>query len=113
MTIIHHGNGSVSCDPIPGYEKLAEVLLAAYQQAGAGKGKERHAYGEDPFHEQDICTEARTLGLAAPAFQARKKIKEALRLYELYGTDEAKPDLLGAINYIAAMIIAMEREANK
>lgn len=112
MTITRQKDGTISCDSIQGYETLFEVLFEAYNQASAGKGHERHAYGE-PFPEQDICTEARTLGLAAPAFQARKKVKEALRLFEMYGAEEAIPDLLGAINYIAAMVIVMRRHRDQ
>lgn len=33
---------------VPGYEKLSNVLGAAYHQAAGGKGKERHARGK-PF----------------------------------------------------------------
>jgi hypothetical protein len=95
----------------PDYLSLALVLTEAYDEASAGKGRERHAYGE-PFEEQDIVTEAVTLGLAAPAFQARKKIKEALRLFERHGSARAIPDLLGAINYAAAIIIAMRQIEN-
>ncbi len=37
----------------PGYEKLADVLRRAYEQAAQGKGAERHASGK-PFHEQPM-----------------------------------------------------------
>jgi len=92
-----------------GYEMLAWVLMEALDQAQHGKGKERHAEGGKPFHAQDICQEARDLGLAYPIGQARKKAKEALRL----PAGKAIEDLLGAINYLAAAVIVVhERENN-
>jgi len=92
-----------------GYEMLAWVLQEALDQAQHGKGKERHAEGGKPFHVQDICQEARDLGLAYPIGQARKKAKEALRLT----AGKAIEDLLGAINYLAAAVIVVhERENN-
>ena len=95
----------------PGYERLQHVFDAALEQAAGGKGKERHVDGTEPFHEQDICTEAKKLGLAAPAFQARKKIKESLRLLEIKGPNAAAAELLGAINYAAAMVIVINEQA--
>jgi len=92
-----------------GYEMLAAVLQDALDQAQHGKGRERHAEGNKAFHEQDICQEARDLGLAYPIGQARKKAKEALRL----PPDKAIEDLLGAINYLAAAVIVVhERECD-
>jgi len=92
-----------------GYEMLAAVLQDALDQAQHGKGKERHAEGGKPFHAQDICQEARDLGLAYPIGQARKKAKEALRL----PPGKAIEDLLGAINYLAAAVIVVhERESD-
>ncbi len=92
---------SVKVDP--GYQLLAAVLQDALDQAQYGKGKERHAENGKGFHEQDICREARDLGLAYPIGQARKKAKEALRL----DPDRAIQDLLGAINYLAAAVIVI------
>jgi hypothetical protein len=90
----------------PGYEKLAEVLQEALDQAQSGKGKERHANNE-PFEEQQICQGARKHGLGAMSYQVEKKINEARRLFDLFGPEEAKPDILGAINYAAAMLIVI------
>lgn len=89
-----------------GYDSLFKTLVEALEQAQAGKGKERHANGE-PFDRQEICAEARKLGLAGPAMQARKKVREALRLLEISGPEAAVQELLGAINYTAAMAIVM------
>ena len=94
----------------PGYEKLAEVLQEALDQAQSGKGKERHANNE-PFEEQQICQGARKHGLGAMSYQVEKKISEARRMYETdadIGYNVAKSNILGAINYAAAMLIVIE-----
>ena len=93
----------------PGYQPLANVLQAALDQAQAGKGNQRHANGK-PFLEQSIITDGRACGLAGPAFQARKKILEALNCPD---EDRAVQDLLGAIVYTAAMVILKEEERQK
>lgn len=91
---------------VEGYEKLAKVLESAYNQAAMGKGKERHA-NNFPFHEQPILQETRLVGVGFPAGQARKKILEAANCFKDH-PERAKADLLGAINYIAALIIHIE-----
>jgi hypothetical protein len=93
----------------PGYEPLASILQEALDQAQTGKGKERHATDE-PFAQQEICNGARLCGLGAMAFQVRKKILEAVRLIERNGVEAGAPDILGAINYAAAMLL-VAREA--
>lgn len=83
------------------YQQLHEVLTSAYNQAAFGKGKERHA-DDEPFERQGICRRAQMFPGSALA-QAHKKIEESTRL-----DGEAKVrELLGAINYIAAEIVAM------
>lgn len=91
----------------PGYEQLAAVLQAAYDQAAAGKGAERHADGK-PFHEQPMQTGSDMLGTdAGLAFQAIKKIREGSTFVEF---DRFERELLGAINYIAGMVIWRRRQ---
>lgn len=84
------------------YQTLQNVLQDAYRQASEGKGAARHAKGE-PFEEQKICEITRRL-IGSPIqsllYQAVKKIYETTR------TDPI-PELLGAINYIAAGIIIL------
>ena len=91
-----------------GYEQLESILNEALEQAAAGKGKERHA-NERAFEDQPMQLISKLLddnhGLA---FQAIKKVQESLRLPD----DRAIRELLGAINYIAGMIIFL-REAAK
>lgn len=92
---------------IPGYESLADVLRRAYEQAAVGKGQERHAQGE-PFHRQVMQDGARRFGVGGLLFQAFKKSEESQRLQQ----DKAIAELLGAINYLAGAVIAIECKAN-
>ncbi|WP_160153330.1 hypothetical protein [Microbulbifer sp. ALW1] len=91
----------------PGYETLTDVLERALQQAAAGKGNDRHAQGQ-PFHEQPMLRISELLDSdGGMAFQAIKKIQEARRL----PTRERRvAELLGAINYIAGMVILEESQ---
>jgi hypothetical protein len=94
----------------PGYDSLVHVLVAALDQAQAGKGLERHASGED-FEDQQICQIPQWQGsVDFPLGQAVKKCLEVNRLPNI----EAKEmELLGAINYIAAAVIVLrESEQN-
>lgn len=89
---------------VTGYETLEDVLHRAYLQAATGKGAARHGRGVQ-FDEQPTQAISRLLGTdAGLAFQAMKKINEGMRLEH----DAKIKELLGAINYIASMIIYME-----
>jgi hypothetical protein len=91
----------------PKYDSLYKVLLAAYNQAANGKGKERHQLNnEEPFEDQKICEIARRLSIDYNLGQAVKKIYESKRLTD--GRDIA--ELYGAINYIAAAIIVKQEK---
>lgn len=91
-----------------GYEQLESILNEALEQAAAGKGKKRHA-NERAFEDQPMQLISKLLGdNHGLAFQAIKKVQESLRLPD----DRAERELLGAINYIAGMIIFL-REAAK
>lgn len=94
---------------VPGYERLAEILEAAYDQVARGKGKERHA-NDQPFHEQKMQSISDLVGSPAGlSFQAIKKIVEVKNLPTL---PAKRRELLGAINYIAGLLIYLEdREA--
>ncbi len=88
-----------------GYEALAGVLRRAFEQASAGKGKERHANGK-PFTEQPMLSINRTLGsIDGMLYQAAKKAAEARGLPT---TERAVAELLGAINYLAGAVILLE-----
>lgn len=95
------------CLEAPGYEALAEVLSRAFDQAANGKGKERHGDGK-AFTDQPM---QKLIDLYGPGFalgQAAKKSQESLRLPT---TERKVAELLGAINYLAGAVIAVERGA--
>lgn len=96
--------GGIPTLDAPGYERLANVLHAAFTQAASGKGKERHARDAEPFHEQVILQGAKRFGHGALLFQAYKKSEESQRLPK----DRAIAELHGAIVYLAAAVIALE-----
>lgn len=93
-------------DPLlPDYAELIDVLERAVEQAAIGKGNERHATGQ-PFVDQPM---QQLISLYGPGFalgQAAKKSQEAMRLPR----DRAVRELLGAINYIAGAVIAIEAD---
>ncbi len=89
---------------VPGYESLAKVLQLAYDQAAKGKGHERHATNR-PFSAQPMQTISNLVGSAdGLAYQAIKKIQESQRMDH----DPAVRELLGAINYLAGLVIWKE-----
>lgn len=89
--------------PVEGYESLAAVLARAYAQASAGKGAQRHAQGQ-PFDRQPMQDLIRLHGVGFATGQASKKAQESQRLPR----DRAVAELLGAINYLAGAVIAIE-----
>lgn len=94
----------------PGYEKLAYELQRAYDQAARGKGKERHAQVNEPFHTQVMADGAKRFGVGSLLFQAYKKAEESQRL----PFDRALAELHGAMVYLAGAAIELRRlEATK
>ena len=90
-------------DVLPGYECLADVLERALDQAQRGKGHERHAQGL-PFNQQPMQQLIGLYGVGFALGQAGKKAQESQRLEH----GAAVRELLGAINYLAGAVIAME-----
>lgn len=89
-------------DTDPNYQSLREILLLAYEQAAEGKGKERHARG-NPFEEQHMQTISRLLDTdRGMAFQVIKKLTEGLDMEDPAARER---ELLGAINYIAGIVV--------
>jgi hypothetical protein len=84
------------------YKSLHIVLSRAEEEARSGKGHERHADGR-PFEEQISCWLERR-GYDYARGQAVKKIDESLRL----SPERAIKELLGAINFCAIAIIAIQ-----
>ena len=84
------------------YSTLQDVLNDAFHQAAQGKGNERHARG-NPFHKQHMQTISQLLNTdRGMAFQAIKKLTEGL---DLPDADARERELLGAINYIAGIVV--------
>lgn len=95
-------------DRVHGYMHLEEVLSRAYLQAASGKGQERHGRGLT-FDAQPTQVISDLLDSdAGLAFQAIKKVNEGMRLEH----DAKIKEMLGAINYIASIVIRMERNKN-
>lgn len=89
------------------YKALRQVLDEALMQAAVGKGKDRHAKGL-PFQEQRMLGISRLLDSErGMAYQACKKIAEGL---DLPSTDCKVAELLGAINYIAGIVIFLREK---
>lgn len=83
------------------YTSLRGILDEAYAQAATGKGAERHGNGL-PFTEQPMQVVSGLLGSPTGLyFQAIKKIQEAHRMTG----DARRRELLGAINYIAGVLV--------
>ena len=94
------------------YASLAEVLNRAYKQASEGKGVERHAKEGEAFEDQLLFRIAEKHGVGFLTGQAVKKLDESARLFDDFGTDAAVRELLGAIVYTAAAVIALEADGN-
>lgn len=91
--------------PAPGYESLARILDSALDDAQNGKGLARHSSGE-PFEDQQIVQFGEWMGNTGFAIgQACKKAIESTRL----DPGPAILELLGAINYLAAAVLVIER----
>ena len=100
---------ALSCDSHP-YHLLANALVAAFNQAASGKGKERHANDGVRFEDQPMSTINKALGsIDGFVYQAHKKSLEAKRL----PNGRSQAELYGAINYLAGAIIALDTWANK
>ncbi|MGG9131202.1 hypothetical protein [Enterobacter hormaechei] len=90
------------------YRVLKDVLDAAFKQASEGKGAERHGQdGSLDFMEQPMMAISSLLNTdGGLAYQAIKKITEARGMKEFARQER---ELLGAINYIAGMIMHLRR----
>lgn len=89
------------------YKALRKVLDDALLQAAVGKGKDRHAKGL-PFQEQRMLGISRLLDSErGMAYQACKKIAEGL---DLDTTERKVAELLGAINYIAGIVLFLREK---
>ena len=96
----------------PGYDSLFVILTRALEQAQAGKGKERHATGQ-PFTEQPIFKIGEMFGMGFQNGQALKKMIEAQGMIKRGDFNAAEREILGAINYLAATAIEINRRATE
>lgn len=94
------------------YTALKDVLAQALMQAESGKGHERHANGRD-FTRQPILEIARMVGPGFGLGQAMKKTQEAATMIDRGASDTARRELLGAINYLASVVILMDEQDPK
>lgn len=92
-----------------GYEPLVETLNEAFRQAAFGKGSSRHAGGR-AFLDQPIFTIAEEHGLGFLTGQAAKKLGEAHTILDLFGSQRAESEILGAIVYSAAAVLFLRNE---
>ena len=89
------------------YNRLADVLARAYDQASGGKGKDRHVKADgQKFEDQPICSLQRIYGNGYAFGQVGKKMEESMRMPK----DQAVAELLGGIVYLAAAVIVREEQ---
>ena len=87
-------------DPHP----LQAVFDRCVEQAASGKGEERHGKGRE-FYDQPWVELTRGFGIGGPLFQASKKLREALGMYERGDLGAFEREVLGAINYAAMAVL--------
>lgn len=89
------------------YQSLKDVLAEAVTQASQGKGSERHDPNGEAFEDQQIVQFGEWMGSNHfNVGQACKKSIESCRL----PPDRARKELLGAINYLAAAVLVLDRK---
>lgn len=94
------------------YANLRRILDMALQQASDGKGNERHANGRS-FEDQPMQRITEMTGIGGPIFQVMKKSQEAVGMAQRGQHDAAIREILGAINYCAGAVMALERDIAK
>lgn len=95
----------------PGYDSLFSVLTRALEQAQGGKGKERHAQPGQAFDDQPIISIGRLVGMGFQTGQVIKKAVEAQGMVRRGDFNAAEREILGAINYLAAVAIEINQRA--
>ncbi len=93
-----------------GYDGLFTVLAKALHQAQSGKGKERHAK-DNAFEDQPILQITKRRGIGFPLGQVEKKVDEAEGMIVRGDLAAAEREILGAINYLAAVAIEINQRA--
>lgn len=96
----------IAAQPVPGYQELADILQAAYDQAARGKGKERHA-NDLPFKDQRMQVISDLLDSDdGMAYQVIKKLTEGLQFKDPAAREK---ELLGSIVYIAGILVRQRK----
>lgn len=90
-------------------EDLYHKLMEAYDQSASGKGMERHGDRGSKLLDQVMGRTIRTYGRGFAWGQASKKILEAERFVQKGEYDRARKELLGAIVYVAAGALDVDR----
>ena len=93
--------------PLDPCDSLVAVLAEAAAQARDGKGKERHAGDGERFEDQQIVQLGAWMG--STHFEIGQACKKALESTRLPAA-RARAELLGAINYLAAAVILIDRD---
>lgn len=88
-----------------GYDSLFTTFCKALHQAQDGKGQERHAQPNQSFDDQPIIAIGRLVGMGFQTGQAIKKAVEAQGMAKRGDFTAAEREILGAINYLAAVAI--------
>lgn len=117
LRALHPSTGTSTLDrtvPVyvaPGYDSLFNVLTRALHQAQDGKGKEHHAQPGQAFEDQPIISIGQLVGMGFQNGQAIKKMVEAQGMVSRGEYSAAEREILGAINYLAATVIEVNRRA--
>lgn len=103
---------AIGAQAVKGYDSLHRVLLAAYDQASTGKGRERHA-NDLAFDDQPMQKLIDLYGVGFAHGQAAKKMQEAQGMLARGEIDRAIHEMLGAIVYSAGAIIHVQNQKEK
>ena len=89
------------------YEPLRRILDEAFSQSADGKGAKRHSRGNTPWDRQPILEIQRMVGPGFALGQTMKKAQEAAGMVARGENEVAVQELLGAIVYAAAAVLAI------
>lgn len=92
------------------YQSLVLVLGDAIKQASQGKGTERHNPNGERFEDQQIVQLCEWMG--SNHFDIGQACKKAIESTGME-TAAARRELLGAINYLAAAVIVLDRKEKR
>jgi hypothetical protein len=88
-------------DHVDNYRALRAVLEEAFNRCAFGKGKSRHAVGNERFEDQQIFKATRFYGDGGLYYQMEKKLRESFKML----TEKKVLELMDVIVYACAAII--------